>query len=387
MSTVEQRIAAPAPKKILACDGGGIRGLIAVEILAELEDQLRQARGNPQLVLADFFDFACGTSTGAVIAACISAGMEMAAVRRFYVDSGAQMFDRASILKRLHYKYNDEPLAKTLRHELNQALNCHDGDALLGNANLRTVLMMVLRNHSTDSPWPLSNNPRAHYNRADRKDCNLRLPLWQLVRASTAAPTFFPPEVVTLAAGKPDEYSFVFVDGGITTYNNPAFLAFQMATCAPYRMNWATGVDQLLIVSVGTGGAAMARPDMKAEDLWLLDHASNVPNALMNAATAGWDMACRMLGECRVGAPLDREAGDMRMPAGAASNWSGSKQFTYLRYQPDLSRSGLDSLGLQDVQPQQVQQLDSIQHIGALQQVGQRYGRQQVKLADLRPFV
>ena len=82
------------------------------------------------------------------------------------------------------------------------------------------------------------HNPLAKYNQQDRKDCNLRLPLWQLVRASTAAPTFFPPEIVTFAAGIDREYQFVFVDGGVTTYNNPAYLAFQMATASPYKINW-----------------------------------------------------------------------------------------------------------------------------------------------------
>ena len=52
--------------------------------------------------------------------------------------------------------------------------------------------------------------------------------MWQLVRASTAAPTFFPPEVITLGEGGDVPYSFVFVDGGVTTYNNPAYLAYQM---------------------------------------------------------------------------------------------------------------------------------------------------------------
>jgi hypothetical protein len=55
-------------------------------------------------------------------------------------------------------------------------------------------------------------------------------------------------------------YTFVFVDGGVTTYNNAAFLAYQMATAAPYHINWKTGTDQLLIVSVGTGSALQPDP-------------------------------------------------------------------------------------------------------------------------------
>ena len=253
---VEERIQFPCPKKILTCDGGGILGLMSVEILTKIETDLRIANNKPDLVLADYFDFVCGTSTGAIIAACISSGMSMDTIRQFYLASGKQMFDKASVLKRLQYSYNDEPLAKLLREAFDKQLN--EKDATLGSANLKTLLMMVMRNHSTDSPWPVSNNPYAKYNDRSRDDCNLDLPLWQLVRASTAAPTYFPPEVVTL--GKNKKYDFIFVDGGVTTYNNPAYLAFQMATTKPYAVNWKTGADQMLIVSVGTGSARPVVP-------------------------------------------------------------------------------------------------------------------------------
>jgi patatin-like phospholipase/acyl hydrolase len=388
-ATLLDRMQAPGPKKILACDGGGILGLMSVEILARMEADLRAKLGKPNLVLADYFDFVCGTSTGAVIATCIATGMSMDTLRGFYVGSGEQMFDKTAFFNRLHYSYNDEPLAAKLRAEFNRALGyAPDASAAtLGDARLRTLLMMVMRNHTTDSPWPLSNNPLAKYNQRNRKDRNLDLPLWQLVRASTAAPTFFPPEVVTFAPGTPDEYQFIFVDGGVTTYNNPAFLAFQMATAAPYKISWATGVDKLLIVSVGTGGAARARPDLKARDLWLGDHAKNIPSALMNAAAAGWDMACRMAGECRFGGRIDREIGDMVMAPGAPSNWTGPKQFAYVRYDPDVTQEGLDALGLNDVKAEDVQVMDSVKYIPDIQRVGRAYAAAHVESRHLANFV
>lgn len=388
--TVKARITSLGRKKILSCDGGGILGLISVEILAKLEADLRAHLGKPDLVLADWFDFVCGTSTGAMIAACISTGMSMETIRAFYVKSGEQMFDKALLFKRLHYSYDDEPLAEKLKLELNRALGYHEGDepAKLGDDGLRTLLMVVLRNHTTDSPWPIWNNPDAKYNQRDRKDCILNLPLWQVVRASTAAPTFFPPEVVTFAPGTPDEYQFVFVDGGVTTYNNPAFLAFQMATAAPYHVNWKTGIDQLLLVSIGTGSAAKVRPDLKASELWLIDHAKNIPAALMNGASAGWDMTCRILGDCRFGAPIDREFGDMVQAIdGDESNWTGAKQFTYVRYDPDVSQFGLNALGLENVRSENMQQLDSVKYMPDIQRVGLTYAQKYVTLSHLSPFV
>ena len=123
-----------------------------------------------------------------------------------------------------------------------------------------------------------------------------------------------------------------------------------MATTAPYKVNWTTGTEKkLLLVSVGDGGAAKSRLELLADDLWLLDHAKNVPRALMNAASAWWDRACRTVGVCRFGAQIDREIGDMVLaPDTKDPNWTGPKQFTYMRYDPDVSQSGLDALGLDD---------------------------------------
>jgi patatin-like phospholipase/acyl hydrolase len=377
---------APGQKKMLACDGGGILGLMSVEILSGIEEQLRTQLGQgPDFVLADYFDFVCGTSTGAMIAACISAGMSTSRIRQFYLDSGKQMFDKASLFKRLQYSYNDEPLAKLLKTALDAQLG--ETNATLGSEKLRTLLMMVMRNHNTDSPWPVSNNPFAKYNDRSRKDCNLNLPLWQLVRASAAAPTFFPPEVVTFAEGTPQEYRFIFVDGGVTTYNNPVFLAFQMATAKPYRIDWPTGKDQMLIVSIGTGSAPAVRAMLDVDDMHLIHYAKSMPSALMNAAAAGWDMTCRMLGECRHGGPIDREFGDMVASSDGAPNWTGPKLFTYLRYDPDVSAAGLSELGLGEIDPAKVQVMDSVAHIPAIQRVGSVYAATHVVPEHFQGFV
>jgi uncharacterized protein len=370
--TLAERIRKPGPKKILAMDGGGIRGMISVEILAGIEDMLRrELKAGADFVLADYFDFVAGTSTGAIIAACIATGMSMKRIRAFYEESGVEMFDKASLLKRLHYKYNDDNLANKLKSELGEATT-------LGDPKLRCLLMMVMRNATTDSAWPVSNNPFAKYNQRNRADCNLDLPLWQLVRASTAAPTFFPPEVVTLGAK-----TFVFVDGGITMYNNPAFQAFLMATTQPYHVDWAAGQDNMLLVSIGTGTKADANNALEPGQMHLGYEIKTIAPALMTAAKAEQDFLCRAFGDCKVGLPLDREVGDMQGQSGPAR----PKLFTYMRYDADVTQSGLEALGLGDIEAASVQALDSVEHIADLQRLGQTIIQRSIDPAHYAPFL
>ncbi|MGE3154235.1 MAG: patatin-like phospholipase family protein [Nitrospiraceae bacterium] len=371
--TLAERIQQPGPKKILALDGGGIRGMITVEILGAIEDLLRsfqKPEKQRNFVLADYFDFVAGTSTGAILAACLSLGMSVSRIRDFYVTSGAQMFDKAFLLKRFKYKYDDEGLADKLEAELG-------ADTTLGSDRLRTVLMMVMRNATTDSPWPIWNNPKAKYNDRARTDCNLNLPLWQLVRASTAAPVYFPPEVV-----KVGQQEFIFVDGGITPYNNPSFQSFIMATTGPYNLNWPAGEDKMLIVSVGTGTSPDANKDLEPGEMNLLYNAGSIPSALMFAALNEQDLLCRVFGKCLAGDPLDREVGDL---IGARSAVS-PKLFTYMRYNAELSRTGLDALGLTDIEPKDVQKLDSVEHIDQLQRVGQAVAKEKLRAEQFQGF-
>ena len=61
----ERRAQAGGPYRLLALDGGGIRGLITLPVLGELERLLRDAHGGAATFrLCDFFDCIGGTSTG-----------------------------------------------------------------------------------------------------------------------------------------------------------------------------------------------------------------------------------------------------------------------------------------------------------------------------------
>jgi patatin-like phospholipase/acyl hydrolase len=178
------------PRKLLALDGGGIRGILTLEVLRRIEELLAEATGQgAKFRLCQFFDYIGGTSTGAIIAAGLARGMSVTELLAFYQKTGPAMFDKAFLLNRLKYDYNSAPLAAELQKAFGK-------DTDLRPQHLQSLLLVVTRNVSTDSPWPISSNPLAKYNLPNRSDCNLQIPLWQLVRASTAAPTYFAPEVL-----------------------------------------------------------------------------------------------------------------------------------------------------------------------------------------------
>jgi hypothetical protein len=367
--SLRDRLAPGGRKRLLAFDGGGIRGLISLEIVGRLETVLREAlSAGDDFVLADYFDYFGGTSTGAIIATCLSLGYSVEKVRNFYLEGAKTMFRRAPLLKQLYYRN----VVTSFTARLQEVLVSADGAELtLGDDALRTLLLVVVKNATTNSPWPLSNNPAAMYNDRTQAGCNLDLPLWKIVRASTAAPTYFPPEDVTVGGQR-----FVFVDGAVSVYNNPAFLLFLMATLPEYRLGWETGEDKLLLISVGSGSISGATPTLKGSQMTLLYNAKSVPAALLDAAKREQDTLCRIVGRCRFGDPIDSEIGDFIANDEAFSRDGGPfapKKFSYVRYDPNITADGLAALGLSQIPPAHVQAMDNADHLPELIAVGQAY--------------
>ena len=152
-----------------------------------------------------------------------------------------------------------------------------------------------------------------------------------------------------------------------------------MATLGPYKLGWETGEDKLLIVSIGTGTCPDANADLSPNEMNLLYNASSLPSALMYAALNEQDLLCRAFGNCLCGDELDREVGDMIDKDGTLKRPVTSKLFTYVRYNAELSREGLNQLGLNDIEPEAVQKLDSVAHISELQKVGKAVAKQVIR--------
>jgi len=388
---VHGKLAKTGPRKLLSLDGGGIRGLVTIEILAKIESIVRERSGKPSLVLADYFDYIAGTSTGAVIGTLLSLGRTVDEIRGIYLDCGQMMFDKNTIMGRLekvstelaqaaelgayyakrwagvkeaYAKYPDKPLATKLKELVG-------GEATLGTDELRTLLLLVLSNATTDSPWPLSNNPRAKYNDLSLADSNARFPLWQVVRASTAAPTFFPPQEIQVGGA-----TLVFVDGGVTSYNNPSFQLFLQATLEAYGLMWPAGEREMLLISIGTGLHPNVQRERRREDMDAAAAVSTATESLFDAAMYQQDLLCRVFGRCLAVDPLDLEIADL---IGAKGPADPKRLFTYARYNATLTPEGLAALGIRDIDPATVASLDSVENMRELQRIGKAVAERKVR--------
>src|SRR5262249_23174432 len=136
--------------------------------------------------------------------------------------------------------------------------------------------------------------------------------------------------------------------------------------------------------SVGTGTSPDTRQGLDPDEMNLLFNATAIPSALMLAALTEQDLLCRVFGDCLAGDPLDREVDTLIASSGPLAR--EQKLFTYLRYNTELTREGLDALGCDKIAPEAVQKLDSVDSISDLQKVGQAVAARKVIAAHFERF-
>jgi hypothetical protein len=241
----DRHLFGPGPKRILAIDGGGVRAAITLSLLEKIEEVLAARAGHP-VRLCDYFDLIGGTSSGAVTAGGLALGLSTAQLRDIYVTLWPKAFRPVRWrIRGLQPKFDGRAVARDIRAII--------GERTLDTSDLQTGLAIVMKRIDTGSPWVISNNPRARFweTPQDRSYIgNRHFPLVNLIRASTAAPTYFDPELVPIVEGEPPG---LFVDGGLTPHKNPALQMLLMALLDGYALNWEGGADRLLLVSIGTG--------------------------------------------------------------------------------------------------------------------------------------
>lgn len=372
-----------APRRLLSMDGGGIRGLIEAEVLMEMESQLKQLTGEDR-PLCERFDLIGGTSTGAILAASLAMGLRASDLRDFYLKLGKQVFTPEFFVVHFWHKYPSKPLEKALQDVLG-------GDTTLGDSRLRTLLLIVSKNATLGSTWFFTNNPAGKYFSQNRG-----LPLWQIVRASTAAPTYFPPQTINIPDGPAAPHAYEFVDGGVSTYNNPSMQLFLEATEPDYNIGWPTGVDNLLLMSLGAGFSSGTIAEGKASHYNALDWAGYAIEELMGDANLQQNVLMHMIGEhpaqvlpggmttggawAQAGAPTGSTLSKM------SSSLGGNKLLTYQRITIGVTRQRLDQLGLSDIDPVKVGKLDCVDQVANLQRIGQAVAKEQVNMQALRKF-
>jgi patatin-like phospholipase/acyl hydrolase len=207
-------------RRVLAIDGGGIRGVLPSSFLATIEENIE---GN----VVDYFDLVVGTSTGGIIALGLGAGLPATEIRDFYIDRGPQIFSGLSWLRKARRlataKYGDA----TLRTALTDVF----GDRRIGESRTRLVVPSMDVDSGKVHLWKTAHNPRFVQ--------DYKLPMVDAALATAAAPTYF--RAFRTEAGTP------LMDGGVFA-NNPVGLA---AVEAVGVLGWPR--DEIAILSLGCG--------------------------------------------------------------------------------------------------------------------------------------
>lgn len=366
------------PKRILALDGGGLRGILTLAILQRIETILRERHGNAAAFrLCHYFDLVAGTSTGAIIAATISLGWTVEQIRQKYMELGMRVFEKTFFRQGvLRAKYDAGGLVAELQ-------NVYGADTTLGSDTIQTGLLVVAKRIDTGSWWPISNNPRGTYFAARPGGTigNGEYPLWQVVRASTAAPSFFDPETITIAS-RPDAKPVVgeFVDGGVSPFNNPALMAFMYTTMDGYRIGWPKGADKLFLVSVGTG---MSDPSVTHSRI-AAKGALDALLSLMEDCASLQEILLQWMSSSTTARPIDRELGNL------SQDLVGSvPALSYLRYNVDLTVANVQALDPECPSAERLASLsamDAPQNMSYLHTLGALAAARDVQAADFGPL-
>ncbi|HEU4974308.1 MAG TPA: patatin-like phospholipase family protein [Baekduia sp.] len=281
--------------RVLAIDGGGIRGLIPAVVLTELE----RRTGRP---ISDLFDLIAGTSTGGILACALArpdasdparprfTAQELVAL---YVEEGPKIFDR-SLLKRIRSvdglvdeRYEDDGLRAALDRYL--------GGAALSDA--RTDVLVTAYELEQRFAF-LFRSSRA------RTDATYDFAMADVAHATSAAPTYFEPAVVRDRAGS---QGYALIDGGVFA-TNPAMVALAELTQA----GLAPEVD--LLLSLGTGEHTRPIHVADARGWGRLEWASRIVDVVFDGVAETVDFeASQALGDryIRLQTPLVEASDDL----------------------------------------------------------------------------
>jgi len=210
---------------ILSVDGGGIRGIIPAIILAEIEKRTRKP-------IAEIFDLMAGTSTGGIVVAGLCKKDERGNPQYsandlvgFYQEYGSYIFKSSFFRRSILSWFN---CAQYPHKNIESILEKYFGEDILKN----TLSKVLITSYDIHNNCPF-------FFKSWKEDRNF-IELRDVLRATTAAPTYFAPKYLEVKQEKR-----VLVDGGVFA-NNPA-------ACAYANSKKLFPNEEIVLVSIGTG--------------------------------------------------------------------------------------------------------------------------------------
>ena len=262
-------------QRILSLDGGGIRGLVTSLWLGGVEDSLAHAGKTGGLL--KHFDLLAGSSTGALVACGLGIGLSPAQLADLYRDERHTIFPglASRLWSRAGRIFSQGPSAP--RYDgagLEKVLKKVFGRTTLGQ--LKVPTLVTAYDTVTRTPVVFKSFKAQHK----------ALPVWEVCRASAAAPTYFPAHPMTV-----EGYRCALIDGGVVA-NNPTACAIAEAMRKDARVD---NSHDLTVLSVGTG--ERNRPiDLKSAREWgALEWAIPIIDVLFDGNTDSVDYIARHL--------------------------------------------------------------------------------------------
>jgi uncharacterized protein len=289
--------------KILALDGGGIRGVVAARILQEVEQQIRnQGKGE---FLHEYFDLIAGTSTGSILTGGIAVGNTSDQLIKMYQNRGKDIFPTA---RKERYK-NFPSFIKSILDVFSESRYSHDGiisvlkDAYKSTRikDIEKPIILILAYDTLYRNTTFFTN--CHPDLGDRwyDDCYL----WEICTASASAPTFFPPyKLEPVDKEKFGDWEFPHIDGGVSA-NNPSLAALSLvmrvsqSSVDPiikqkYKLN-NLRLEDISILSIGTGQTGEPYQYKQISNWRGLDWVKNLTNIFMEPTSEIGSTICRQI--------------------------------------------------------------------------------------------
>lgn len=271
--------------KILSLDGGGIRGVMSVRIIQEIEQQIQKLKGQS---LHEYFDLIAGTSTGALTTAALAIGMNTNQILNIYKYETQEIFPYQSRLcpERLPLiakygisapKFSNQGLINVIKkYFIKNKVPIKIKDVV------KPYILIVAYNMSTEEPTFFVNK-----NYSQDSFWYSDIPLWEICVSSASAPTYFPPYEL-----KNKGESYAYVDGGVAA-NNPTLAAVSHAIKLGHKL------EEISVISIGTGKNTKTYKFEDIVDWGLIEWAIPLFSVILNAqARIGNLYSQQILGFC-----------------------------------------------------------------------------------------